>query len=79
MKTTLSIELYDLEAELIELHEQEAEKVCGGEGIGQDVSGTNEESRDLGYQNSNKRARDYGYKNYGEAASNYAQAVNGPN
>jgi len=79
MKTTLLIELYDLEAELIELHEQESEKVCGGEGIGSTVSGTNEESRDLGYQNSNKRAREYGYTNYGKAVSNYAQYVNGSN
>jgi hypothetical protein len=62
---------------LTELDEQEAVKVCGGAGIGNNVSGTNEESRDLGYQNSNKRARDYGYKNYGEAVSNYAHSVNG--
>lgn len=60
-----------------ELNDQQAEKACGGEGIGQDISAANEEAREGGFKNSNKLARLIGFKNFGVSVSAFAQRVNG--
>lgn len=61
-----------------ELDDQQAEKVRGGEGIGEAVSTTNAEARALGFKNSNAWARVAGLKNFGVAVSEFAQETNGP-
>lgn len=61
-----------------ELDDQQAEKVSGGQGIGEAVSAQNKISRELGFQNSNQFARTSGFKNYGVVVSAFAQTINGP-
>jgi hypothetical protein len=62
-----------------ELDDVAAEKVCGGEGIGQDIKAAQVDIREnIGAQNPNKFVRELGLKNFGGSISVFAQAVNGP-
>ncbi|HYX17868.1 MAG TPA: hypothetical protein VE944_26615 [Nostoc sp.] len=74
-----NILLEDLDVSLWEeLDDVSASKISGGEGIGQEASGFQEASRELGFKNGNEFIQLLGAKNFGQATRDVAQQTNGP-